>query len=123
MAASPPLVHALVDDLFFRAKIEATATAVGVRVAFARTAQELTAWFDGDDLPTLVLVDLALADHEAARAIRTLKDRPGPPAVVAFGPHQDVDAFAAARAAGADRVLARSALVARLPGLLQGDAS
>jgi hypothetical protein len=42
--------------------------------------------------------------------------------VVAFGPHREGDAFRAAREAGADRVLARSAFVERLPELLRAGA-
>ena len=51
----------------------------------------------------VVLVDIARgADHVAAvRAVT-------PGRIVAFGPHVDDDARAAARAAGADAVLARS---------------
>lgn len=116
MAASPPPVHALVDDLFFRAKIEATARAAGVPVAFARTTGEAAARLgDGD---ALVLVDLGLAADDPAAAIRALKARTVPPTVIAFGSHRDAEALAAARAAGADRVLARSAFVERLPEIL-----
>jgi hypothetical protein len=40
--------------------------------------------------------------------------------VIAFASHLDVDAIRAARDAGADRVLVRSAFVATLPDLLRG---
>lgn len=118
MAASPPTVLALVDDLFFRAKIEATARAAGVTVTFARTAGEAAAPLSGR---AVVLVDLALATDDPAAAIRALKARTPPPTVIAFGSHRDAQALTAARAAGADRVLARSAFVERLPELLGAD--
>jgi DNA-binding NarL/FixJ family response regulator len=111
MAASPP-VHALVDDLFFRAKIEATAAAAGVGVAFARD----TAGIPAD--ARLVLVDLSSTD--AVAAIRALKERAPAPAVIAYGAHREVELLARAREAGADRVLARSALSERLPAILSG---
>jgi DNA-binding NarL/FixJ family response regulator len=117
MAASPP-VHALVDDLFFRAKIEATAGAAGVPVALARAATEIPE----SDEPGLVLVDLSLASDDPVAAIRTLKERAPAPTVIAFGAHRDVELLARARAAGADRVLARSALTERLPEILAGAA-
>ena len=117
MATSPPTTYALVDDLFFRAKIEATAAAAGVAVAFARTPREL---LDAASA-RLVLVDLGLSSGGAADSIRALKAREPAPVVIAFGAHRDVPALTAARDAGADRVLARSALVARLPDLLRGE--
>ncbi|MGH7419008.1 MAG: hypothetical protein ACREKB_14645, partial [Candidatus Rokuibacteriota bacterium] len=41
-----------------------------------------------------------------------------PPRVVLFGPHTDLDAHGAARAAGLGPMRARSALFTALPGLL-----
>ena len=66
--------------------------------------------------PSLVIVDLGQAG--AADAIRRVRDTPGAPiSIVAFASHVRADHIADARAAGADRVLARSAFVAELPGL------
>jgi DNA-binding NarL/FixJ family response regulator len=115
MAASPP-VHALVDDLFFRAKIEATGGAAGVAVAFARDPDQIPT----KDGPRLVLVDLGLAASDPVAAIRALKTRAPAPTVIAFGAHRDVELLARAREAGADRVLARSALSEQLPEILAG---
>lgn len=59
----------------------------------------------------LILLDLATGlDPAAAAAI-------GPP-VIAYGPHVDDDALAAARAAGCRGALARSIVFRRLPELL-----
>lgn len=114
--AEPSRTYALVDDLFFRAKIEATARAADAEVVFARVAGDLP-----DRLgAVLVMVDLGLSGDDPIETIRALRARPEAPRVVAFGPHRDVDRFAAAREAGADRVLARSAFVERLPELLRG---
>jgi hypothetical protein len=45
---------------------------------------------------------------------------PAAPVIVAFGPHVAVEAFAAAKAAGADRVLARGAFDRGLVEILKG---
>ncbi|MGH7550412.1 MAG: hypothetical protein ACREMD_04710 [Gemmatimonadota bacterium] len=118
----PPVVI-LTGDLFFRVKIEAVAEAVGTPVAFARSREEVErALEDGGVAGSgRVLIDLSYREAEPTETIRTLKSRPEPPHVVAFGPHRDGEAFRAARQAGADRVLARSAFVERLPKLLRGE--
>jgi hypothetical protein len=110
----PPAVAVLSGDLFFRAKIEAVAKAAGAPVRFAGSVAEAR------DAAT-VLVDLA-EGARAIGAIQALKAAPRAPVVVAFGPHREGDAFRAAREAGADRVLARSAFVERLPELLRAGA-
>lgn len=113
--APPPPVHALIGDLFFRARVEAVAHATGVPVAFVGAPDDVP---DGDDR-ALVLVDLSAPGSDPLDAIRALKARDDPPTVLAFGPHREVDRFEAARAAGADRVLARSAFTERLPEILR----
>ena len=110
MTASPA-VTVLTGDLFFRAKIEAVARAAGVPVVFAGSVEEI-------ESAKTVLVDLA-DGARAIEAVSVLKARPEAPLVVAFGPHREVEAFRRAREAGADRVLARSAFVERLPELLR----
>ena len=107
-------VAVLCRDLFFRAKIDAMAKAAGVPIRFAGSAEEAEG-------ATTVLVDLA-DGARAIEAVQALKARTGAPVVVAFGPHKEGEAFRAAREAGADRVLARSAFVERLPELLRAGA-
>ena len=107
-------VTVLTGDLFFRAKIEAVARAAGVPVVFAGSVEEI-------ESAKTVLVDLA-DGARAIEAVQALKARAGAPVVVAFGPHKEGEAFRAAREAGADRVLARSAFVERLPELLRAGA-
>jgi hypothetical protein len=110
VTASPP-VAVLTGDLFFQAKIEAVAKAAGVPVRFAGSAEEARG-------AATVLVDLA-DGNRAIEAVGALKTGLGAPFVVAFGPHREGEAFRRAREAGADRVLARSAFVERLPELLR----
>jgi DNA-binding NarL/FixJ family response regulator len=117
-------VHALLQDLFFRSRIEATAEAAGVPVTVSGTVEELLEKM-ADAGGGAVLVDLGggAAGSDGARsaidAIRTLKRLSEPPAIVAWGSHVDVEAFEAARTAGADRVLPRSAFTRRLPEILR----
>lgn len=119
-------VHVLTGDFFFRARIEATAIAVGVPVAFAGSADELLDRVAADlrngpgAEASIVLVDLndRATDHPAV--IRALKAGPGAPIVIAFGSHVDREGLRGAREAGADQVMARSTFTERLPELLRG---
>lgn len=102
-------VLAVVTDLFFQSRISATAGHCGRRVRFTR---------DISNAPehAIALVDLD-ADADVLQCIRRLKSGSRAP-VIAFGPHVDAEGRTAARAAGADRVLAKSRFVSELPKLL-----
>ena len=100
----------------FGSRIRAAAQAAGVTAVFVKSAEELVARAEGADL---VLLDLQTRWLDAPSAIRSLKTGPAAAvSVIAFGPHVEGAALVAAREAGADRVLARSAFVKELPGLL-----
>jgi CheY-like chemotaxis protein len=70
--------------------------------------------------PALIVIDLDARWLDAPSVIALLKANAGTCGipVVAFASHVRVDVLAAARAAGADRVLPRSAFVRQLPELL-----
>jgi CheY-like chemotaxis protein len=113
------LVLGLVPDLMFGTRIEGVlqrlgyeAELVGEAGVLARRAREAA--------PALVLVDLAARGADVPAAIRALKADATTRAipVVAFGPHLDAAALEAARAAGADAVVANSKLAFDLPGLV-----
>jgi hypothetical protein len=87
-------VAALVDDLLDRSKLAAAVPAT----TFVR---EPGAVGPAD----VVVVDLARHGGDVA----ALRARQPAARIVAYGRHTDTEALAAARAAGADRVLARSA--------------
>ncbi|MEJ2678703.1 MAG: response regulator [Gemmatimonadota bacterium] len=108
---------ALVADLVFAARVRGTAPA-GVEVRTASRADPLKAEAKAS-APDLVLVDLSTAGDPVGfiRWVRSEVSLEGVQ-VVAFGAHVDGERLNAARAAGADMVLARSAFVARLPELL-----
>jgi CheY-like chemotaxis protein len=105
-------VVAVVTDIFFQSRINVAAKPADRQIRFVASV---------DDLSGVREYDLALVDLDARldvlAAIRALKERGSGP-VVAFGPHLDTEGRKAARAAGADRVLARSKFVLELPRLL-----
>jgi len=117
-------VLAFVPDLMDRSKV---AAAGGDRVVFVATTTALAAALgpgapvdagaDGGSGPVdLVVVDLSRPGVLDALGRRTpLEPRPR---VVGFGSHVDRDLLDAARSAGCDEVLARSAFFGRLGDLL-----
>jgi DNA-binding NarL/FixJ family response regulator len=108
--STDPAVVALVRDLIFASKITATAAAAGVCVRLVRDPAGL-----GTKPAARLIVDLNLAGAiEAAQAWK--RDAGGE--VVGFVSHVDTDTIDRARAAGVDRVLARSRFVELLPEIL-----
>lgn len=112
-------VVALVADLMFASKIRGAAGGIRVRVVH-RAGQLEEAVVEEE--PGLVLVDLDSRTGDSVAAIEAVRSRSETRQIplVAFGSHVDVEAIEAARAAGADQVLARSAFVRKLPSLLSG---
>ena len=103
-------VGAVVDDLMLFSRIDAAAAAAGAPIVRVSSPVDLPSDVD------LVLVDWSArgaAWHDALRA------HPG--RVILFGRHTDLEAHAAARAAGLGPMWARSKLVAELPSLLVPD--
>jgi hypothetical protein len=98
------MISALVVDVFDRSKFPSD-------VSFVRSADQL-----GDEAD-VVVVDLAVTG--AVEAIERLRAAGSMARVVAYGRHTAVDVLAAARRAGADRVLARSAFFADVAGALR----
>ncbi len=113
------MILAVVDDLFFLSRIRTTAASLGAPLVVARSVEEAV-----DQArrarPSRLLLDLNSRAVDALSLIRRFKDEPalsGVP-IVGFVSHVQKDTIAAARAAGIDDVLARSAFVSRLPDLL-----
>jgi CheY-like chemotaxis protein len=109
-------VAAAVADLIFGARVRAAAEREGVQVRFVRSMEDLAAEGAG---ARLVLLDLEARWLDAPAAIAALRGEAVAPRIVAFASHVRAEAIATARAAGADRVLARSAFVRQLPELLR----
>lgn len=102
-------VVALVRDLVFGARVRGAAPG-----AYLARSPEALVEAVGPGT-RLVLVDLQTPG--ALAALERVAGRDGV-TVVAWGPHVMESALAAARTAGADRVMARGAFVKALPGLV-----
>ena len=112
------MVLAVVDDLLFSSKIRAVAAGADEAVMFVRNPGGVRAAC-AEHQPRLVLIDLDRDTLNPIETISMIRGMPAPvPRVVAFGAHVNVDRLRAAREAGADQAMARSAFVAALPGLL-----
>lgn len=110
---------ALVADMMFASRVRGTATAVGVEAVTVTRAEKLVE--ETRRLrPRVVLIDIDARGVDVPGLIARLKSDPETASVpvIAFGSHVNADALRAAREAGADRVLARSAFVRDLPVLL-----
>jgi CheY-like chemotaxis protein len=103
-------VLAVVTDLFFQSRISSAAQRAGRRVRYISLAEQVGEF-------RLALVDLD-AGTDVLAAIRRLRAT-SPSPIVAFGPHVDTDRRKAARASGADRVLAKSKFVTDLPEIIR----
>ncbi len=115
-----PIVLAVLDDLFFVAKLQETAKQVG-----AKLQTVLATKFRPESLreakPALAIFDLNAASANPVELIRQLKadaELKQIP-VVAFLSHVQVDLQRAAQAAGCDQVMPRSKFTAELPALLR----
>lgn len=114
-------IFAYVTDLLFSTKITSTGQALGVPVTVARGVDTLIEKLNaasGDDSGGLVIIDLNVTG-DPVDAIRRLKALPSPPRVIAFLSHVQVELATAARNAGADEVMPRSAFSMSLPAILR----
>ncbi|MGI8865681.1 MAG: response regulator [Rubrobacteraceae bacterium] len=115
-------VLAAVEDLLFKSKISGTADSLGVAVRFPRSPRKLLESLR-DDPPGLLILDLnsdrfeplqllqAVNSDETLTSVRTL----------GFLSHVQKDLAVAAREAGCDRIMARSAFTKNLPEILTGE--
>ena len=117
-------ILASVDDLFFRSKVRTTAKHLGIDITFAATGDDMLA--RARELrPSLIIFDLNSQKMDAIATIAALKADAGTSALraIGFASHVHTDLIAAARTAGADEVLPRSAFAGRLADILQAGAS
>jgi DNA-binding NarL/FixJ family response regulator len=105
-------------DLIFITKIKGTAADLGHAMLVASTQSQAESMI-ASCRPTVVLVDLTGGQMAGSGALRAYQSLAGADAwLIAFGPHVDVDALAAAKAAGFHAVLPRSIFTAKLPEFL-----
>ena len=114
-------VLAAVEDLLFRSKISETASSLGIEAAFPRNPRRLLDALR-DSQPDLLVLDLNSARFEPLTLLRAVRSdevtREIP--TVGFLSHVQKDLAIAAREAGCDRVVARSAFTKDLPRILAG---
>ncbi len=113
------MILAVVEDLLFLSKIQQTAQHLGVAVESAQPADlpKLAIEY----VPTALIIDLNHRSGKALEVLHTLKSdlKTKDLTVIGFVSHVQNDLIAAARDAGCDLILARSAFASQLPNLLQ----
>ena len=130
-------VLALVDDLFFQAKLVETARKLGVTLKTVSTGGALVKFLEGApegalegapegepggatraDLPRLVVVDLN-ARQGALEAIEQLHRSGNPVPIIGFLSHVQTELAQRAQAAGCKQVMPRSSFTANLSEILR----
>ena len=116
------MVLAAVDDLLFRSKIRTTAKQAGVDLTFVRSAADVPAEARSKR-PSLVIFDLNTDKGDPVSTIAEIKNDPALAGIrtLAFVSHVQTGLIQAARAAGADEVMARSAFATQLADILLSD--
>jgi len=106
-------------DLIFITKIRRTALDLGYTMLVANAQSQAMSMITSYH-PPVVLVDLTAGEMAASAALKAYQELVGVDAwLIAFGPHVDADALAAAKAAGFHVVMPRSLFAAKLPEFLR----
>jgi PleD family two-component response regulator len=110
---------AAVEDLLFRSKIGETAGALGIEASFPRNPRKLEETLKSFS-PDLLIVDLNSSRFEPLKLLGEVKSDEGTRNIrtVGFLSHVQKDLAVAAKEAGCDRVMARSAFTKDLPKVL-----
>ena len=113
------MIVCAIDDLIFSIKLSTAARHLGVDLFFERKASEIVGRVR-DKRPTLVIFDLNSRTLAPLDAIAALKADPllRDIRTLGFVSHVDSDTITAARQAGVDQVMARSAFSERLADIL-----
>ena len=113
------MILALVDDLMFRSKIKSTAQHASVAVTFAGSREAALSAMRAS-APALVVFDLNNMRADPLGTLAAMKKDAALASIPTIGyvSHVDVKTIDAARAAGVDDVVARSAFTARLSELV-----
>lgn len=109
-------ILALVDDIFFQAKMLETAKHSGVEMKPFSSGEALLAAIDGTP-PRLVVVDLN-ARSAPVETIASLRARDSKLPIVAFFSHVQVDLAQRARTAGCTEIIPRSRFTKDLAAIL-----
>jgi CheY-like chemotaxis protein len=122
MEDRPEKVIAVVNDLFFEAKIGEVLRTLGIPIVFAKSEEGLAKRL-AEVRPALAIVDVAARGIDGFAAIERLRAAADPPPpVIAFISHVSPEDGARAKALGATAVYAKSQLVRELPELVRAHA-
>jgi CheY-like chemotaxis protein len=115
------MVLCVVDDLMFSVKISSAAKAANVSVMFERAPGGVLDRIR-HERPTLVIFDLNSSRLTPLETIAAIKNdaQLRQTRTIGYASHVQTHVIAAARAAGCDEVLARSAFSERLAAILAG---
>jgi DNA-binding NarL/FixJ family response regulator len=118
------MIVCAVDDLIFSVKISTAARALGVHIYFERSPDSVLPTIR-DKRPSLVIFDLNSSRLKPMETIATMKGDADLKNIRTLGyvSHVDSASIAAAREAGVDQVLARSAFASRLGEILTSAAA
>jgi DNA-binding NarL/FixJ family response regulator len=116
------MIVCAIDDLLFSIKIKAAAKQLDVPLYFERAGDRIVETVR-EKQPSLVIFDLNSAKLSPMVAIAALKRDPALAGIKTIGyvSHVDTATIDAARAAGVDQVLARSAFAEHLGEILRTD--
>ena len=118
------MILCAVDDLIFSIKISTAAKSLGTEVFFERTPDMVLPRIR-ERKPSLVIFDLNSAKLRPIETIAAMKADPALASIPTLGyvSHVAVDVIDAARTAGIDQVLARSAFSEQLAAILKSSVS
>lgn len=110
-----------VDDMFFAAKIRATAEALNAPLRFARSSDDVKS-AAREENPSLIVFDLHSRRFDVFHLARELKsdEQLRHIRLLGFFSHVQTELERSAREAGFDQVMPRSAFSKRLAEILQG---
>lgn len=116
-----PTVVAVIDDLFFQAKVSAALQQMEIAAQVVPNGGPLHDILQSGSPPALVIVDLTLGGADATALIRDVRALPRGNSVpiLAFGSHVAVEVRKQALQAGASQVVAKSEFSRRLPQLVR----
>ena len=112
-------VLAAMEDLLFKSKVSETASQLGVEAKFPRSPEKLLAVLR-ESPPDLLILDLNSSRFEPLGLLREIDGENVP--TVGFLSHVQKDLAVAAREAGCDKIMARSAFTRDLPEILSSGA-
>jgi len=120
---APTRIFALVDDLFFLAKIQETARKLNVKVEFIKSEKDLgekEGPEETEEKPSLIIVDLNSNSIKPLPTISKLRSKfKKSTSIVGFVSHVQGDLKVKAQEAGCDVVMPRSAFSQNLPNILR----